>query len=248
MTLLELASWSNCPLETIERLCNRGFQEPALVGAFFDTPIAFSKWVQRPATHQECDFLFRCQSHAQSIVDDSVVRASSVRSDSSRVAAKRVLEEASGPLICGDNNASLAQRIGVQGTKRRRLWMPRSRKKTFRGSRKARLVGNLLHSFDVFGFASKLYKDFSVLPDNLKKQHRDLMRERLSSFSSSALASSCYALSRWLQWARGQGLNPFPVAPLSFALWLRSFSLEFWTSASSAFSALRWLENHLGFV
>ena len=125
--------------------------------------------------------------------------------------------------------------------------MPRFRKKTFRGSRKARLFGNLLHSFDVFGSARKLYKDFSVLPDNLKKQHRDLMRERLSSFSSSALASSCYALSRWLRWARGPGLNPFPVAPLSFALWLRSISLEFPTSASSAFSALSWLENHLGF-
>ena len=87
-----------------------------------------------------------------------------------------------------------------------------------------------------------------MLPDNLKKQHRDLMRERLSSFASSALASSCSAVSRWVKWARGQGLDPFPVAPLRVALWLRSLSLEFPTSASSAFSALRWLEHHLGFA
>ena len=80
MTLFLLASWSNCLLETIERLCKNGLKEPALVGVFFDTPLALSKWLQRPATHQECDFLFRCQSHAQSSVDDSVVRASSVRS------------------------------------------------------------------------------------------------------------------------------------------------------------------------
>ena len=126
------------------------------------------------------------------------------------------------------------------------MWTSRFRKKTFRGSRKDRLVGNLLHLFDVSGFASNLYKDFSVLPDNLKKQHRDLMRERLSSFSSSAFSSSFSALSRWLRWARGQGLYPFSAAPLRVALWLRSLSLEFPASASSAFSALRWLENHLG--
>ena len=120
MTLFELAPWSNCPHETIERLCNRGFQEPALVGAFFDTPIAFSKWLQRPATHQECDFLFRCQSHAQSIVDDSVVRASSVRSASPPVATKRVLEEASGPLICGETQCV----IGAA------YWCSRNKKET----------------------------------------------------------------------------------------------------------------------
>ena len=36
VSLLLLASWSNCPLETIERLCEKGLKEPALVGAFFE--------------------------------------------------------------------------------------------------------------------------------------------------------------------------------------------------------------------
>ena len=154
-----------------------------------------------------------------------------------------------GPLVCEEQGASLTQRIGVHegSTKRRRLWTPRFKKKTFRGSCKDRLVGNLLDSFDVLGFAGKLYRDFSELSDDLEKQHRDLMRERLSSFSSSALASSCSALSRWIEWARRQGVDPFPAAPLTVALWLRSLSLKFPTSASSAFSALRWLETHLGF-
>ena len=35
------------------------------------------------------------------------------------------------------------------------------------------------------------------------------------------------ALSRWTAWARGQGIDPFLVAPLRVALWLRSLSLEF---------------------
>ena len=110
MSLLLLASWSNCPLETIELLCAKGLKEPALVGAFFDTPFELSKWLQRPATHQECDFLPRCKSYAQSRVDDSIVHAASSSAQSISLTETVKLDRR----VCEEQGESLMQRIAAK--------------------------------------------------------------------------------------------------------------------------------------
>ena len=140
------------------------FNEPAL-GAFFDTPLALSRWLQRPGTHH-------CQSHAQS----DLFLLLKFPDESWKLATSDVMNK----------NVSLVQRTGVQnGADSGRHGFGR---KPSMDHRTCLLVICCI-CLTSLAFRANFARTFSVLPDILKKQHRDLMRGRLSSFSSSAVSS-----------------------------------------------------------
>ena len=180
----------------------------------------------------------------RSRVDDSIVHAASSSAQSIALPETVKLD----PRVCEEQGESLMQRIAAKersnkqgdGCGRRGL----RREPSVARARTDFLVICCTHLAS-WALLDKFYRDFAELPDHLQKQHRDLMLERLYSSSSSTLASSCSALSRWTAWACGQGIDPFLVAPLRVALWLRSLSLEFpYFLPQLPFSALRWLETH----
>ena len=105
----------------------------------------------------------------------------------------------------------------------------------------------LWREFVAFGDHGSMWLEYVALTAQLQEAYRKFSLERLRTFASGTLRSALATLTRWRTWSHDAACTGFPSA-LPVALWLRSLQDGSPTSAHTAWTALRWLESHLGVV
>ena len=141
----------------------------------------------------------------------------------------------------------------TQPPKRRRTWVPRWPRRgslpTTSCATEERLdyAALLWREFVALGDHGSMWPEYVTLTAQLQEAYRKLTLERLRTFASGTLRSALATLTRWRTWSHDAACTG-PPTTLLVALWLRSLQDGSPTSAHTTWTALRWLESHLGFV